>query len=291
MEIRNRLFPYPVLCEDTDDYVEGEFYVEAKLIEQGVNDILIQFDMHLNNAGLQNLINKGKAEFIIHIECSNTAFRTVIRSFSNMERYRIANSRVNGDINLLGMIVSKEKIEHYTNSLLNEDYDGITLNIDRAAILAYDNMDSIHIAKNYEELAENDSIFCVVKETRMDSNERKPIWYKLDSDRIKIIVDEEVYAAYIRYKGNSTMQPMMMALLVMPALTYMMEVLRNNDDWENYASDYWFIKMQKFYNIHGQDFVEDIIENEEKLISEAVQEMLQLPISKTLLSIPEMLGE
>ena len=28
MDIRNRLFPYPVLCEDTDDYVEGDFYVE-----------------------------------------------------------------------------------------------------------------------------------------------------------------------------------------------------------------------------------------------------------------------
>jgi hypothetical protein len=31
--------------------------------------------------------------------------------------------------------------------------------------------------------------------------------------------------------------------------------------------------------------------NEDKMISEAVQEMLQLPIGKTLLSIPEMLGE
>lgn len=290
MEIRNRLFPYPVLCEDTDDYIEGEFFVEAKLVEQGVNDILVQFDMHLDNAGLQSLINTGKAEFVIHMECSSTAFRTVIRTFSNTEQYRIMNSRVNGDINLLGMIVSKEKIGHYTNAQLNEDYEGITLNIDKASILAYDNMDPIHIAKNYEELAEKDSIFSVVKEMRMDQNEHKPIWYRLDNDRIKIIVDEEVYASYIRYQGNSTMQPLMMSLLVMPALTYMMEVLRT-EGWEDHASDYWFIKMQKFYKIHGLDFVDDIIMNEEKLISEAVQEMLQLPIGKTLLSIPEMLGE
>lgn len=290
MEIRNRLFPYPVLCEDTDDYIEGEFFVEAKLVEQGVNDILVQFDMHLDNAGLQSLINTGQAEFVIHMECSSTAFRTVIRTFSNTEQYRIMNSRVNGDINLLGMIVSKEKIGHYTNAQLNEDYEGITLNIDKASILAYDNMDPIHIAKNYEELAEKDSIFSVVKEIRMDQNEHKPIWYRLDNDRIKIIVDEEVYASYIRYQGNSTMQPLMMSLLVMPALTYMMEVLRT-EGWEEHASDYWFIKMQKFYKIHGLDFVDDIIINEEKLISEAVQEMLQLPIGKTLLSIPEMLGE
>jgi hypothetical protein len=151
-------------------------------------------------------------------------------------------------------------------------------------------MEPIHIAKNYEELSEKDSIFSVVKETRIDQNERKPVWYKLDNDRIKIMVDEEVYASYIRYQGNSTMQPLMMSLLVMPALTYMMEVLRN-EDWENHASDYWFIKIQKFYKIHGYDFIDDIIQNDDKMISEAVQEMLQLPIGKTLLSIPEMLGE
>jgi hypothetical protein len=290
MEIRNRLFPYPVLCEDTDDYIKGGFYVETNLVEQGLNDILIQFDMHLDNSGLQSLINTGKAEFVIHMECSNTAFRTVIRTFSNMEQYRIMNSRVNGDINMLGMIVSREIIGHYTNPLLNEDYEGITLNIEKASILAYDNMEPIHIAKNYEELSEKDSIFSVVKETRIDQNERKPVWYKLDNDRIKIMVDEEVYASYIRYQGNSTMQPLMMSLLVMPALTYMMEVLRN-EDWENHASDYWFIKIQKFYKIHGYDFIDDIIQNDDKMISEAVQEMLQLPIGKTLLSIPEMLGE
>ncbi len=289
MEIKNRLFPYPVLCEDTDDYVEGEFYVEAKLVEQGLNDILVQFDMHLDNPGLQSLINSGKAEFVIHMECSNTAFRTVIKTFSNTEQYRIMNSRVNGDINLLGMIVSKEKIGHYTNSALNEDYNDITLTLDKASILAYDNMDPIHIAKNYEELAEKDSIFSVVKQMRMDQNEHNAITFALDADKIKIRVDDDLYSSYITYKGNSAMQPLMSAILVMPALTFMMETLRN-EGIEDYASSYWFIKMEKYYALHGKSFVDDVIYGED-MISEVVQEMLQLPIGKTLLNIPEMLGE
>lgn len=32
MEIKNRLFPYPVLCEDTDDYTEGEFVVDTEVV-------------------------------------------------------------------------------------------------------------------------------------------------------------------------------------------------------------------------------------------------------------------
>ena len=289
MEIKNRLFPYPVLCEDTDDYINGEFYVETKLIEQGLNDILVQFDMYLDNPGLQNLINTEKAEFVIHLECSNTAFRTIIRTFSNSEQYRIMNSRVNGDINLLGMIVSKEKIGHYTNKALNEDYDDVTIVLDKASILAYDNMDPIHIAKNYEELAEKDSIFSVVKWRRLDENEHNPISFLLDIDKIKIKVDDDLYGSYVKYKGNSAMQPLMSSILVMPALTFMMETLRN-EGIEEYESSYWFNKIEKYYSLHGKNFVEDVIDGDES-ISEVVQEMLQLPVGKTLLSIPEMLGE
>ena len=150
----------------------------------------------------------------------------------------------------------------------------------------YENMSPIHIAKNYEELAEKDSIFSIVKQTRLDQNERKPISFSLDSDRIKIYVDEEVYASYIRYKG---MQSLMMSLLVMPALTYMLETLMR-EGTEQYESDYWFIKLQKFYKLRGKDFIQDIVYGD-VLISEEVQEMLQLPISSTMLSIPMMLGE
>lgn len=290
MEIKNRLFPYPVLSVDTDDYISGQFDVETEIVEQGINDILIRFRINLDNPGLESLINTGKAEYVIHLECSNTAFRTVIRTFSKTETYRIMNSRVNGDISLLGMIVAKDKIPFYRNSALNPDYEGIDITFDKASILAYDNMPAIHIAKNYEELFERESIFSVVRENRTDQNERKPVWFRLDEDKIKIIVDEEVYGAYVRYKGNSAMQPLMMSTLIMPALTYMMEILRK-EGYEQYESAYWFNKMNKFYEMHGQDFVEDIIDNEEKLISETVQQMLQLPLSKTLLNISEMLGE
>ena len=34
MEIKNRLFPYPVLCEETDDYIEGCFDVEMTFEEK-----------------------------------------------------------------------------------------------------------------------------------------------------------------------------------------------------------------------------------------------------------------
>ena len=85
------------------------------------------------------------------------------------------------------------------------------------------------------------------------------------------------------------MQPMMSSLLVMPALTFMMEVLRT-EGVDDYTADYWFIKMEKYYALHGKSFIDDVIYGDD-MISEVIQDMLQLPIGKTLLSIPEILGE
>ena len=204
MEIKNRLFPYPVLCEDTDDYTTGGFSVDTEIVSQDMNSLVLHFHMNLDNPGLKMQISQGRAEYIIHIECSNTAFRTVIHTFSDEETYRINNSKVNGEVSFLGLVVSKTDIPFYRNNTLNPDYDDIDLMIPRAAILAYHNMPKINVLKNYEELASEESLFSVVREMRLDQNEERPVHFALDPERIKIFVDEDVYSAYIQYQNNIT---------------------------------------------------------------------------------------
>ena len=288
MEIKNRLFPYPILCADTDDYISGGFTVETEIVRQDINNLVLRFQMNLDNPGLKKQISLGNAEYIIHIECSSTAFRTVLHTYSSEEEYRMNNSKVNGEVALLGMVVSKKEIPFYRNNSLNPDYDDIDLMIPRAAILAYYNMPKINVLKSYEEFAQEESLFSVVREMRMDQNEQRPIHFSLDPERIKIFVDEEVYSAYIQYQNNITMRPLIMSILVMPALTYMMEELRLG--YEPYEGYRWFVKFSKFFRQQGKDFIEDVIEGE-SAITEIVQEMLQLPIGKTFINMQEMLGE
>lgn len=288
MEIKNRLFPYPVLCEDSDDYTAGGFTVDAEIVNQDINSLTLKFHMYLDNAGLKTQISQGRAEYIIHIECSNTAFRTVIHTFSDEETYRINNSKVNGEVSLVGMVISKTDIPFYRNNTLNPDYNNIDLMVPRAAIMAYYNMPKINVLKNYEELAQEESLFSVVREMRLDQNEERPVHFALDPERIKIFVDEDVYSAYIQYQNNLTMRPLILSVLVMPALTFMMEELRAGH--EEYESCRWFLKFSKFYQQQGKEFIEDVIEGD-LTITEIVQELLQLPIGKTFLNMQEMLGE
>ncbi|WP_022778288.1 hypothetical protein [Butyrivibrio sp. AE3009] len=289
MEIKNRLFPYPVLSVDSDDYSDSEFSVNAEILEQNTNNIVLKFNISLDNKGLKRLVDKGLAEYVIHIECSTTAFRTTIRTFSQEEIYRISNSKVNGDVSLLGMVVSKEEIPHFNNVLLNSDYEDADITMPEAAIMAYCNMPKLRVMKNYEELANEESLFSIVKRTAIDEYEETPISFSFDPDRIRISVGEGVYKSYVQFKNNVQMQPMIHSLLLLPALVEMVDLLRTQG-YEDYESSRWFMAFEKMYDANGKDFVNDVIYGDQTIMDIA-QEMLRLPIGKAFANIPELLGE
>ena len=68
MEIKNRLFLYPVLCSENDDYKDCSFEVKSAISEE-LTDLIIKFEVVLSgNEELQWLIRDGNAQVIVHIE-------------------------------------------------------------------------------------------------------------------------------------------------------------------------------------------------------------------------------
>lgn len=278
MEIKNRLFPYPVLCVENDDYENCSFDINTK-VKEDINDIVLDFDIRLeNNKELQWLIRDGYAQFVIHIECSSTAFRTMVTSVSTKKTVRIPKSRVNNAISLLGMIIAEKDIVGFKSNLLNEDYDE-EINFNRGAILAYRNLPKVYVTKNYEELAGDNSFFTVIKRTDIEEAESLPVVYDITDAKIKILVSEKTYDEYIKYHANLTMQPLLNTLLVMPAIAHMVDELRNCGDIERFKPLYWFQKISKSCKLQGKDFVNDIIDSDLPCV-EVAQAMLQMPIER-----------
>ena len=272
MEIRNRLFPYPVLCNETDDYQHNLFETEVK-VEERLHDIHLTVKFKLDNLAILDLIRMGMAEYVLHLECSMTYFRKVIKTDINEISYSIPKERVNGEIAVLSMVVAKRRIVSFTSEDLNEDYDGESISFDKASILAYQNLPKIQVFKNYEELAGNESLFAVVKVGLPDDEEVHPLSFDLNDDRIKIMVDAKTYACYIHYQQKGSVA---MSLLVLPAVIYMLDELRGSP--ESFSNKMWFVKMKQYYKSQGLDFIEDIVQG--KNIVEAAQEMLKSPIGK-----------
>lgn len=275
MEIRNRLFPYPVLCMENDDYIGSTFDVQFSQTEE-LKDIVLQFEVELDNDELLDLIRQGKADYLVHIECSNTSFRKVLRNEGKKFEYRLPKAKVNKEVFLVGMVVAKQTVTIFYSSAFNEDYDE-PVDFEKGFILAYRNLPRIVVLKNYEELASDDAFFSIVcKNNGQDIDE--PVTFDLNGDKIKIYVSEQIYNEYVKFHTNPVMKPLMISMLVMPALTYVIEEVRNNDI-ETYIACYWYQRIKKSCELQGKRFEEDIIYGDATSI-EIAQEMLQLPIGK-----------
>ena len=222
---------------------------------------------------IETLLRKGKAEYVLHIECGTTAFRIALKSGVPNIKYRLKKSRVNGEINLVAMIVAKMDVSNYFSEELNDDYVGASVSFKKGAILAYQNLPPIYVTKKTEDLANNESFFTVIKQMSLDPNEVKPLTFNLHSNKIQIYVDEKTYEAFIRYQHS---QSIAMAMLVLPALAFMVtEVSENPASYRQYL---WFQHLDKFYKSQGKDFVNDILCKDENPVNIA-QEMLQNPVS------------
>lgn len=286
MEIRNRLFPYPVLCEDSDDYINSKFKVTVEP-SQGLNELSFVFHFELEDSGLQSLINKGVAYFAVHFECSKTAYRRLLKTQQKTLNYNVSMSKISGDIALVGAIIANQEIPYYKNGNLNIDYNDSEIFIPKAAFLAYYNMPKIRVNKNYEELQSSESMFCIVRRTS-SNGEITPLDVDLGIDKIKINVNEEVYKSYIRYSLNDNTKGLIYSLILMPAIVHMIDRIRT-DGVSAYEDNDWFIKMNQQYRLQGLDF-EDIILDLDKPIMQIAQEMLQLPIDKAFSDIGILMG-
>lgn len=73
MEIKYKLYPYPVLSSYSNDYGTGAFDVAIDIVRDGY-DLRIDFLATLTCQSLQDCIKQGVAKFVYHLECSQTGF-------------------------------------------------------------------------------------------------------------------------------------------------------------------------------------------------------------------------
>lgn len=243
----------------------------------GVNDLLFNFDIEMDNKDLQNMILAGEDEYVIHIECANTSFRTTIHDITNHVSKEIPIGRINGRLEIIVLIVTKKGIENFVNSNWVEDYQGLSFELSKGSILAYKNIPAIDVVKNYEELNNASSIFKVYERL---TNEPKPMEVDLSTPQIGIGLGLQEYKIYSHFCDKEAFQPILNSMMVFPALVYVFEELKQENGIDNYAGRNWYISLSKAYEKRGVD--EDEFLNSEKTSVQLAQEAMELPLNAAL---------
>ena len=284
MNITKRLYAYPILSEEKDDYISSVFDVELKYEMHGVNHLRFDYNITMDNPQLQQLLDKGKAEYVIHMECSNTAFRKTINTITEQVIDDVPVGRLNGKLEIILLIVCKENIKGFINDDWNDDYAGLSFNLAKGSVLAYKNLPSLDIVKNFEELSSTNSIFMVYKRLTTES---KPMDVNLDASQIKIGLSTQEYDIYSRFCKKTQFQPILNSMLVLPALVYVFEELKQETGIEANEGKAWFISLDKAYAKRGLNFVEEIM-NDEKTSIQLAQEAMELPLSNAFTMLSEL---
>ena len=282
MNITNRLFTYPVLSDEKDDYKESLFNVDFVQAMQGVNSLIMIFDIAMNCPELEQLILNGQAEYVIHLECSTTAYREVLRSVSKHIEHTIPIGRVNGSFDAVAFVILKKNVSNFSCTDWVDDYSGITFNLFAGSILSYQNLQSLDITKDYEEFTNAGSIFSIYKRITEDD---RPAEINLDSSKIRIGLGTKDYDIYAIYAAKTELQALFHSMLVLPALVYVFEELKQEGGEETYHNKEWFIALEKAYSKRGIVFMEEVL-NAEKTSYQLAQEAMELPLSKAFDQIP-----
>lgn len=280
MDIRHKLYPYPMLAADIDDYEESSFTFSVST-EKELREIKFSFQLALENEDLTDIIRRGKAEYLIHIECSQTCYRHVVKTADTSCIHRVPERRLNGRVSICAFIVAREDIPNYYNKSFNEDYEGMSFSVDRGGILAIGGQYVLSIVKETEELAKIPSIFTICKRAA-DTDQGMEI--DLDSDKIAVTLSSDSFGRYKNLASELKYQPAFHSMLIMPALIYVFETLRRAGV-ESYENLRWCTALRKTLEKCNVALDAETLENTPSYT--LAQKILDMPIDRALNALAE----
>ena len=107
----------------------------------------------------------------------------------------------------------------------------------------------------------------------------------MDSSKIRIGLGTDDYDVYAMYSSKIELQSLFHAMIILPALVYVFEELKQEGGEETYHNKEWFIALEKSYLKRGIVFMEEVM-NTEKTSYELAQDAMEFPLSKAFKQIP-----
>ncbi|WP_029319269.1 hypothetical protein [Butyrivibrio sp. AE3004] len=236
MRIKDSLSPYPILNDFGDDYLDSSFRVEY-VVKTQFSEITGELFFELDNEDIENLIDSKKAQFIAHVECPSTCYRTILKSYEPYLSFRLDSTEVSKVIEIRTFVVLTENVEGFSSKKFHPDYAGQTFNLSAHQIIAVGTAKDFKIKNDDRDL---DSLPSIITIEKLNDSKRGSIAVNTDNDEHIIIgLTEEVYDLY-RNLGKNRFKATAFSLVLMPALMIVLQRMHACKDEEDVASRHWF---------------------------------------------------
>lgn len=246
MQIRtNRIYPYPVLSEMSDDFKDNTFTVERTL-EYDATKAIINLKTTISDTAMLNLIKNGKASLNCNIECSTTKYRKLFlvpNDRINDYDIEIPLPLLNGNIEIVCVIVANEEIIFESDNL-NDLYSDEIVTYPKYATIGYTDTEEIRIIKNMNINGDVPSIFSISMAEHDDK-----ISYDCSNDIITIFLPKKEHEIYIDSKGKyKRLKQLMVNVAVLASI---IDEIKENSD--SYESNGWYKVLEEKYQSLGYE--------------------------------------
>lgn len=244
MKKTNIGFPYPVLSNDNNDYVDSSFAIEGMMEPEVDNGtIRIPLKYYLQSAGLTDMIKAQKAQVLIYCESSNSSFRKIERfDFNDDEKVlEIATAELAQMLKLKGMIVSNGFYDDFCFDEHNKELFGdFKFKINKGDILAISNLFEIEL-DSIDPLANKPSVFSI----RPDDKATDAIRVDYQDVKIDIFLRREIYDQYQELRDEPALRTVLASYFVLPALVEVLCFMKDgvSEDDEDIKSRAWYVSI------------------------------------------------
>lgn len=256
MKVRsNRLYPYPVLSNNSNDFVNNKFEV-LKDIEYDSEIATIVLKTAIEDKTILKLLEENRIGLFCNVECSVTKYRFMFEvPYSSLDEYRydLDISQLNDNIELACILVAKENISFMSDDL-NNFYKGEVINYPKYSTIGFTETDEISLIKQIDVNGDIPSIFSITS-----SDSAKEIYYEYEEHQINIYLPREQYDIYYNSRGSSKRLKQMMINL--PVLESVLDDLKTDDSISDRHG--WYKVLESAISKLGyESFEEDRFRNE-----------------------------
>lgn len=292
MQVRGRIFPYPVLNKNQQlsGYKDKNFTFQYEPEENEVSYTLRNVTLSTDSEYINKLISDGKVGVCVIVECSHTLYRKAFLLPNHPKNIELRKADFSDQVDISLFAFAKDDLT-LSSKEFDDFYDGIDIKVDKDDILAAD--DGFRVSFQHDESEGNlvQSIFAIVIDHNLKEGDPYVVNCALGR-KIWVYLPEKQYQDYKIIYTVPSYKKVFFAMFLVPALIEALSqcqllVKSESKPVEDIADQYpWFRSiMASYQKIKGAELTTDVLGGSDFSPCKVAQELLGNPLAEALTSL------
>jgi hypothetical protein len=252
MRLTNRSYPHPVVG-NRDDVPDAAFQAALEMTSDK-EAIYLEAVVNCSSKTINDLIKKKDANFVMHVECSNTLYRRVFEFHEGTYRAQIPADNLNDAVEVNVFARAARSISGYRVDAAHSDYGTVAFEVEKGDILAVGEGQVFYLDAPFDALSPIGSIM------------------EIAGPKILILLSKKDFAEYKLLKTMDGMSVALTTTIVLPVLIEAIHVVQAEGD-----DDLRWVRALKRR-------LEDMQLKLDDEALELAQKILELPVKRTFAS-------